>query len=379
MVWILALCLVQGWHAGAPMPTPGYGFACAEMEGKVYCIGGLTDGRDSLSPRQANEAYNVQADSWITWLTPTPQPCWFAGCAALNGRIYVIGGTDGRRELRRVMRYDPQADTWDTVASLPIPLQALSACTFNGAIHAAGGFSVSGGRPYYARRAYRFVPDSGAGRWVEIDSMRSPRASFATAVLAGRLFATGGKYFSSTPSVEYYVPNRWEQWPRQMPEPRSGHASVAAGDYLAVIGGLAMQGPTSSVFLLDARTGQWTQELPLPTSCTYLGAALVGTRVVAIGGRTMRGATGNVQIADSLLIPEGVAEPEGSSALPHSGLPSIVRASEALQLPGSATLLDLAGQVVLKAVGSTRFFLAPGVYFVRVESGHTLHKLTVIR
>lgn len=364
MSLFLALCLVQGWRTGAPMPHPGYGFACAELEGKVYCIGGLTEGAvDSVIARRANEAYDARADSWITGLAPLPQPCWFAGCAVLEGRIYVIGGFDGKRELRRVMRYDPRANAWDTVASLPIPLQALAAVAYNGGIHALGGYTTSSGRPYFSRRAYRFIPDSGPGRWVETDSMRTPRASFAASELAGRLFVTGGKYFSNVRAVEYYVRDRWEEWPQQLPEPRNGHTSVAAGDYLAVLGGITMQGMTGSVLLLNANAGSWIRAAPLPIPCTYAGAAVVDARVVSIGGRSNRGVVAAVQLADSLLIPGGIAEEEGRT-LPRTSLPSVISSSALLELSGPASILDRTGRVVLKTERPARLALAPGVYFV---------------
>ena len=36
----------------------------------------------------------------------------------LDGKIYVMGGTDGD-ELDTVEVYDPQADSWQRVASMP--------------------------------------------------------------------------------------------------------------------------------------------------------------------------------------------------------------------------------------------------------------------
>ena len=36
----------------------------------------------------------------------------------LDGKIYVMGGTDGD-ELDTVEAYDPQADSWQRVASMP--------------------------------------------------------------------------------------------------------------------------------------------------------------------------------------------------------------------------------------------------------------------
>ena len=40
------------------------------------------------------------------------------GVAALGGRIYAVGGHDGRAYLDSVEAYDPFNDTWQTVTSI---------------------------------------------------------------------------------------------------------------------------------------------------------------------------------------------------------------------------------------------------------------------
>ncbi|NIR35874.1 MAG: galactose oxidase, partial [Actinobacteria bacterium] len=56
--------------------------------------------------------------SWET-LAPLPTPRTENSVVALDGFIYVVGGLgDGRAELA-VERYDPATDTWATVTSLP--------------------------------------------------------------------------------------------------------------------------------------------------------------------------------------------------------------------------------------------------------------------
>lgn len=382
MIWLVALCIVQGWQPGAPMPTPGYGFACAAVGDRIYAIGGLTGNTDSTTPRPANEAYDVEADSWITGLAPMPVARAYAGCAVLDDKIYVIGGTDGRREFRRVSRYDPQANTWDTVASLPWPAQALAAAAYQGTLYALGGFCGCGGHGQYLRHCVRYNP--GTGNWTEVESLASPRASLAAAATANRLYAVGGRFFNNLPSAEFYQSGRWHPERVMMREPRSGLAAVGTADYLAAIGGMGQQGQLGSVELLDTRTGQWTPLLPLTTPRAFHGAAMVGTKVVVIGGRDMHGTVSTVEAADSLFIMPGIEE-EAGPLIRAPRLPSVITAGELRSSNfevRSFRVHDMCGRLIATASGRARLDLAPGVYFLRFEipgSGTVTHRLTVVK
>lgn len=42
------------------------------------------------------------------------------GAVALKGRLYVVGGDDGRSDLNTVECYDPDIGTWETVAPMKV-------------------------------------------------------------------------------------------------------------------------------------------------------------------------------------------------------------------------------------------------------------------
>ena len=54
--------------------------------------------------------------AWLT-LAPMPDPRQEVGVAELNGKIYVVGGLPS---TTRVQEYDPATDTWRFRASLPV-------------------------------------------------------------------------------------------------------------------------------------------------------------------------------------------------------------------------------------------------------------------
>jgi len=372
MYWLLILALTQTWQAGAPMPTPGYGFACAEVDGCIYAIGGLTGSLESPAARLVNEAYDVAADSWITGLAPMPVPRWFSGCVAYGGKIYVIGGTDGQSESGRVDRYDPYTDSWDTVAPLPWPAQAVAAGAYRHSIYVAGGFSSSHGA--FLRRVARFDP--GTLSWAEVDSLETPRASPALAVAADKLHAVGGCYFNCLASSEYYAPDRWDNLSGLLHNRRAGLAAIGWNDQVIAVGGFG-PAPLSSVELLNTGTGEWTLLESLAEARCYLGAELVGTRVAVVGGVGVYGSVGSVEVADSLFFVPGVEEePVPVSRMPD--LPGVISGPVKLDAGRRCSVWDDCGRLVARAAGPLELRLTPGVYFLHLDGSET-RKFTVVR
>jgi len=372
MYWLLMFCAVQWWQQGASMPTPGYGFACVAVGNRVYAIGGARGIQDSVIPRRAVEAYDVMRDTWLTGFSPLPVPRWYVGGAELNGKIYVMGGTDGRVESRRVDRFDPVANRWDTVAQLPWPRSGLGACTYNGAIYAAGGF-CNCGRESYQRSVARFVPEGGAGHWEIVDSLNTPRSGLGVAVANSRIYAVGGKFFSNLASAEYYVPDLWQNDARLMHEARSGLALVGYGNIIAAIGGMGARWPSASYELLNTASGGWYRSEQLHEARGFLGAAMVRNRVVVVGGWGMSGVLGTVEI-DSM-VGTGVEEPGEQNRLADrfgSGATIVTTHDLSIMAP-DARLYDSRGTRTSLARMAT-----PGLYFLRLRDGTTA-KLTLVR
>jgi len=380
MIGLLTLVLMQVWEPCAPMPTPGYGFACAAVGSRVYAIGGLLS---DTAPRLAVEAYDVPADSWITGLASPPGASSYAGCAELDGKIYVIGGWDGHSELARVDRYDPAANTWDTVAPLPWPRWGLAGCDCGGEIYAIGGYSsnVLG----YKRTVARFTPDSGAGRWEVVESLYTPRTSPAATIAAGRMCAVGGLYFGALPSFESYTPGAgWYQYKRTMRVARSGAAAVGWGKWLCAIGGQNSHGPLSSVEVVDVDSGSsWLNAAALPTPRVFCGAAVVDGFVVTLGGSDGQGAVAAVEKADSTLFPlSGIEEPEAGVLLQSTPTWATVASGHVRMTCRSAVIYDGSGRRVFAGTGPVDIRLAPGVYFARVSDTDgrlTSGRVTVVR
>jgi Kelch motif len=71
-------------------------------------------------------------DGW-SLLAPLPVPNSETGVAELDGKIYVIGGyPSDRKTVAIVQAYDAATDKWQIVAPLPVPLNHVMAASANG-------------------------------------------------------------------------------------------------------------------------------------------------------------------------------------------------------------------------------------------------------
>jgi N-acetylneuraminic acid mutarotase len=76
------------WTNGAPLPSPRSEIAGAALNGKIYIIGGF--GRSGQSTTTV-EVYDPIADKWTT-ASPLPQPLDHTAAASFDGKLYVVGG-----------------------------------------------------------------------------------------------------------------------------------------------------------------------------------------------------------------------------------------------------------------------------------------------
>ena len=113
------------WVSGAPMPSERSEVAVAAVEGRIYVVGGF-DGQTEL------EVYDPSADRW-TRGAPFPWAVHHAAAVGLDGKLWVIGGyIDGWTASDLVYEYDPGPARWRPRASMPTPRGALAAAVIDG-------------------------------------------------------------------------------------------------------------------------------------------------------------------------------------------------------------------------------------------------------
>jgi hypothetical protein len=124
------------WVRLAPAGQARQEVGVAELDGKIYLIGGILAGDTANTV----EAYDPKTDRW-SFLAPLPEPLHHSTAVGLSGRLYVVGGynTLSFNPVNSAYRYDPVSNSWTAIADYPTRRGALSLVAIGNRIYAVGG------------------------------------------------------------------------------------------------------------------------------------------------------------------------------------------------------------------------------------------------
>ena len=162
-------------------------------------------------------------------LAPMPDARAAAAAAIAQGRLYVLGGVDGRGGLARVaFALDLRTGRW---ARIPAPSRRehLAATAVGDTVYALGGRSAGIDTNTNRFESY----DARARRWTRLN---------------GRIVSVGGERPQGTIASVYAYELRTKSWRRlpDLPTPRHGLGVVAAGGRVYVVAGGPEPGLTVS-------------------------------------------------------------------------------------------------------------------------------------
>jgi hypothetical protein len=272
------------WAAKTPMPYARTEVGVAQLEGRIYVIGGFGPGAD----QRVVQVYDVAAGSWTT-AAPLPVGLNHAGAVALGQEIYVIGGfLESGGASADCFAYDLASKSWSKIAPLPSPRGSPAVAVLNGAIHSVGG---NDGGSTAAHDVYDPVHDVWTSR-APLPIGRDHLALVADPA-SGKLYAFGGRigtYAHNTDYVEAYDPatNTWVERSR-MPTARSGIAAALVSGRIYVIGGENPRGVFTQVEAYDPASDRWSQAAPLPQGRHGTGAVTIGDMLYLPAGGAING------------------------------------------------------------------------------------------
>jgi N-acetylneuraminic acid mutarotase len=279
------------WRTAAPMPTKRTEVAAAALDGKIYVIGGFE--KPSLgnvlnfSITPSVEMYDPVTDQW-TSKAPLPVGLHHVGIGVVDRRLYVIGGYTKSGlsvwdPVATVHAYDPATDRWTERASMPTARGALSVTEHEGKLYAIGGYDRK------ANTSAVEVYDPARNVWATGASLPTPRDHLATAMIAGKVYAIGGRidgdYSRNLAVVERYDPPT-DRWTRvsNLPTARSGITTAVAEGVIYVLGGEGSGGTFNQNEAYDPVRDRWQTMAPMPTARHGLGSAVVQGRIYVISG-----------------------------------------------------------------------------------------------
>lgn len=283
----------SGWSSGTPV---GQGAiqetAAVAVDGKIYVIGGFDD-TDGITARV--QIYDTATGTWSEG-PMLPQPVHHANAATDGTTIYVLGALIGTSFTASGSTFalNPATDTeWQTLAPMPGGRERGAAVTdmIDGKVYVAGGF-----RNVMASDLVD-VYDPVANTWTPLASMPATRDHACGAAIGGELIVAGGRTVqtnSPRPDVWSYDPGTDTWTPRAaMPTGRGGMGCGAIGGKLYTAGGEGNPAVPSGVFAnveaFDPATNTWTELEPMPNPKHGVAGAVWGDALYLCGGADQEG------------------------------------------------------------------------------------------
>ena len=139
------------------------------------------------------EAHAQAAGKWVK-LAPFPEPAEELFGVAAGGKMYVIGGlAPGWKPRGLVYEYDPAADKWTKKKPMALSSHHVAVTELNGKIYAFGGFvPPQSGPPAWIPIDNAWEYDPAADSWKALASMPTKRGSPVAAVVGGKIYVIGG-------------------------------------------------------------------------------------------------------------------------------------------------------------------------------------------
>ncbi len=279
------------WTDVADYPTPVMDDAVADHDGKIYVLGG-SDGTNTLGTANV---YNPATSSWSP-IANLPERLNAASAAFLGNTLYVTGGWDiYNNASTHTYAYDPGTSKWTQVADLPAGVAAAGSAVVGGRLYVIGGCTTSACGPD-SSAVYSYDP--GNNSWDTEPAYPVPVAFVACGGVLAKVICAGGSSSTSLTSTYAYAPGA-ASWTKEasLPVDDWGAASAAANGKLVIMGGAVDNGSavTNQGFAYDPAANAWTA-MPDSNSATYRGGAACG--IYKVGGAG--GGFNPVQFAETL-------------------------------------------------------------------------------
>jgi N-acetylneuraminic acid mutarotase len=248
------------WTTKKKMPLPAHHLATVGFAGKIYVFGGAIQaqaGGPNQKPSNSAWEYDPAADTWKA-LAPMPTARMASVAAEVQGKIYVIGGASvhpgaklvslgpkvPHRSLNVNEVYDPATNKWETRMAMPTARNHAAAGVVSGKLYVIGGRLASAFASAGSNSDVVEVYDPTENTWGAAGlRMPTARSAMGFATFGNRILIAGGEIvdrhmFAAIRAVEAYDPatNQWSELPI-LPSARQGVSAAVVGDRLYVIGG----------------------------------------------------------------------------------------------------------------------------------------------
>jgi hypothetical protein len=221
----------------------------------------------------------AEAAPW-TYRESMSQRRSYVAAATIGDKIYAAGGMVGEtgRPLDLLARYDPDADSWETLHSMPEAVRAGAAVAVDGVLYVIGGTTADGN----SRAMYAYDPAT--DEWSERAPLPEPRFNHSALALDGKVYVLGGFHEGEERDDVFVYDPATDQWSEGPSLPFANHAfdAVPFRGEIWMIGGRRDDEILRDVWILNPATGQWREGPAMPEPMELLGAAVAGDEIHAV-------------------------------------------------------------------------------------------------
>lgn len=232
---------------------------------------------------------------WIT-KQAVPSTILDAGGAAVDGKLYMVGGKTATSHVSTLYIYDPVTDLWTSGPNLPGPaVENPAVVGFNGKLYVFGGST----QPFSGAVTNATVFDPTTSTWTSLAPMSTGRGGATAAVLNDNIYVVGGldANGASLASVEVYniATNTWNTaTPMATRRDNPGSAVIAGKLYIfggrtREANGTTVNGTLATVEIYDPGTNTWSGGAQMPTGRRAMSVGTLNNRIQVIGGEVTTG------------------------------------------------------------------------------------------
>lgn len=225
----------NSWSSGPALPRGTDNVAVLAAGDKLYAMGG--------EARTAFQVFDPASGQWSQG-PALPRIGFASAAAALDGRLHLVGGWNYSNSASASVAshsvFDIAQQRWNSAAPLTVARNAAGAAALDGRLYVVGGRSPGIRAGDQQSLAGLEIYTAATDQWLNAAVMPTARGSLAVVALAGQVYALGGE---STPgvvsdAVERYDPatQSWSVLPA-MPYRSHGLGAVVVGNAIYVMGG----------------------------------------------------------------------------------------------------------------------------------------------
>jgi N-acetylneuraminic acid mutarotase len=284
------------WYQKAPMPKALRARAAAELDGKIYLIGGI-DADDNRVDDV--DVYDPATDKWNDPVDPPDldYPRAWLVAAVVSDTIYAIGGhypvDPGQpagpfSKAAWVQSWSPgdAAWSWPPVPYMNYARDDAVAGVVDDAIYTIGGFDGT----YYLKVTEVYSPLETTPAWTYTTATDMPYglAMSSIGVISPTIYVFGGLDGTSATAHTLAFDTISDTWSEldDMPTAKSRAAAGVVDPLIYVIGGHSpTEGYLDKVEVYNPASDGWDTKNWMPTKRGEIAAATVGDTIYVFGGR----------------------------------------------------------------------------------------------